>query len=81
MLAKLNTFALQGIDALPVEVEVDASPGLNKIILVGLPEMAVKLPHTKWPKLVASWHELEQLDSPMKRNELTRRIQAVEGVE
>lgn len=42
-----------------------------------LPEMAVKLPHTKWPKLVAIWHELEQLDSPMKRNELTRRIQAV----
>ena len=42
MLAKLNTFALVGIDALPVEVEVDAAPGLPKTILVGLPEMAVK---------------------------------------
>jgi magnesium chelatase family protein len=42
MLAKLNTFALVGIDAVPVEVEVDASPGLPKIVLVGLPEMAVK---------------------------------------
>src|SRR5438309_1214007 len=42
MLAKLNTFALVGIDALPVEVEVDASPGLPKTVLVGLPEMAVK---------------------------------------
>lgn len=42
MLAKLNTFALVGIDALPVEVEVDASAGLPKTVLVGLPEMAVK---------------------------------------
>src|SRR6516225_6917332 len=42
MLAKLNTFALVGIDALPVEVEVDAASGLPKIVLVGLPEMAVK---------------------------------------
>src|SRR5262245_28847991 len=42
MLAKLNTFALVGIDALPVEVEVDAAPGLPKTVLVGLPELAVK---------------------------------------
>ena len=43
MLAKLNTFSLLGIDALPVEVEVDVSPsGLPKQVLVGLPEMAVK---------------------------------------
>ncbi len=43
MLAKLKTFSLLGIDALPVEVEVDVSPaGLPKMILVGLPEAAVK---------------------------------------
>src|SRR5438128_12238428 len=42
MLAKLSTFALTGIDALPVEVEVDASAGLPKTVLVGLPELAVK---------------------------------------
>src|ERR671935_774304 len=42
MLAKLNTFALLGIDAVPVEVEVDASAGLPKTVLVGLPEMAVR---------------------------------------
>src|SRR6266849_5422289 len=42
MLAKLNTFALMGIEAVPVEVEVDAAPGLPKTVLVGLPEMAVK---------------------------------------
>ena len=43
MLAKLKTFSLVGIDALPVEVEVDVSPaGLPKAVLVGLPEAAVK---------------------------------------
>ena len=42
MLAKLNTFALVGIDAAPVEAEVDVSAGLPKTILVGLPETAVK---------------------------------------
>jgi magnesium chelatase family protein len=43
MLAKLQTFSLVGIDALPVEVEVDVSPGaLPKTVLVGLPEAAVK---------------------------------------
>jgi magnesium chelatase family protein len=42
MLAKLNTFALVGIDGVPVEVEVDAAAGLPKTVLVGLPELAVK---------------------------------------
>jgi magnesium chelatase family protein len=42
MLAKLNAFALSGIEALPVEVEVDASAGLPKTVLVGLAETAVK---------------------------------------
>jgi magnesium chelatase family protein len=43
MLAKLQTFSLLGIDAVPVEVEVDVSPGaMPKTILVGLPEAAVR---------------------------------------
>ncbi|TWU26102.1 YifB family Mg chelatase-like AAA ATPase [Bythopirellula polymerisocia] len=43
MLAKLHTLSLLGIDALSVEVEVDVSPAaIPKIILVGLPEAAVK---------------------------------------
>ncbi len=43
MLAKLKTFSLLGIDAVPVEVEVDVSPAaLPKTVLVGLPEAAVK---------------------------------------
>jgi magnesium chelatase family protein len=42
MLAKLNAFALVGIDAVPVEVEVDAAAGITKTVLVGLPELAVR---------------------------------------
>lgn len=43
MLAKLNTLSLLGIEALPVEVEVDVSSSpLPKTMLVGLPEAAVK---------------------------------------
>src|SRR6187402_2904169 len=43
MLAKLQTFSLLGIEAVPVEVEVDVSPGaIPKTILVGLGEAAVK---------------------------------------
>ena len=42
MLAKLTAFALAGIDAVPVEVEVDAAPGVSKTVLVGLPELAVR---------------------------------------
>lgn len=43
MLAKLQTFSLLGIKALPVEVEVDVSgAALPKTVLVGLPEAAVR---------------------------------------
>lgn len=43
MLAKLLTYSLLGIDALPVEAEVDVSPGaMPKTLLVGLPEAAVR---------------------------------------
>lgn len=43
MLAKLQTYSIFGIDARPVEVEVDISPAsMPKTILVGLAEAAVK---------------------------------------
>ncbi len=43
MLAKMQTFSLVGIEAHPVEVEVDVSPAaMPKTILVGLPEAAVR---------------------------------------
>lgn len=43
MLARLKTFTLLGIEAKPVDVEVDISPAaMPKTILVGLPDTAVK---------------------------------------
>ena len=43
MLAQLRTFALLGIDAVPVDVEVDTSPAqMPKTVMVGLPEPTVR---------------------------------------
>ena len=43
MLAKLSSYTLVGIDAAPVEVEVDVSPAsMPKTVLVGLAETAVR---------------------------------------
>ena len=43
MLAKLQTFSLLGIDAVPVDVEVDVSAGaLPATVLVGLPDAAIR---------------------------------------
>src|SRR5215510_945814 len=42
MLAKVCSAALNGIDAYPVEVEVNAGWGDTVIVIVGLPDAAVK---------------------------------------
>jgi len=42
MLAKVCSAALAGIDAYPVEVEVNAGYGDTIIVIVGLPDAAVK---------------------------------------
>ena len=42
MLVKLNTATVVGINAIPVEVEVDVSLGLPGFFLVGLPVLAVR---------------------------------------
>ena len=43
MLARLQTFSLFGIDAVPVEVEVDVSSGaLPTTVVVGLPDAAIR---------------------------------------
>jgi magnesium chelatase family protein len=43
MLARLQTFSLLGIDAVPVDVEVDVSSGaLPATVLVGLPDAAIR---------------------------------------
>jgi magnesium chelatase family protein len=42
VLARVHSGSLIGIDAYPVEVEVDVYPGLRSIAVVGLPDNAVK---------------------------------------
>lgn len=42
MLAQITASALNGIDAYPVEVEVDISPALPGFTIVGLPDAAVR---------------------------------------
>ena len=42
MLARVRTFALEGVDAVPVTVEVDVRRGLPAFAVVGLPDRAVR---------------------------------------
>jgi magnesium chelatase family protein len=42
VLARVVTFALVGVDALPVTVEADIHPGLPSFTIVGLPDAAVQ---------------------------------------
>ena len=42
MVARVATVAFQGIEAVPVDVQVQIAPGLPAFILVGLPDKAVK---------------------------------------
>ena len=42
MLSKVRAAALHGIEAIPVEVEVNVSLGLNRVTKVGLPDTAVR---------------------------------------
>src|SRR5207244_12033490 len=42
MLAKVCSAAVNGIEAYPIEVEVNAGYGDTRIVLVGLPDAAVK---------------------------------------
>ena len=42
MLARISSFGLSGLEAYPVDIETDISPGLPNITVVGLPDNAVK---------------------------------------
>ncbi len=42
VLAQVNSAAVQGIEAFPIEVEVDSNFGQTNIVIVGLPDAAVK---------------------------------------
>src|SRR5690606_38609994 len=49
MLAKINSGAVLGVDAYPVEVEVDLALGLNNVNIVGLPDGAVREARLRLP--------------------------------
>ena len=42
MVTRVATVAFQGIEAVPVDVQVQIAPGMSKFLLVGLPDKAVK---------------------------------------
>ena len=42
MLSKVQAAALRGVEAWPVEVEVHVGPGEEKVVMVGLPDAAVR---------------------------------------
>ncbi len=42
MLARAHAYALLGLEALPIDIEVDAGQGLPAMTVVGLPDQAVK---------------------------------------
>ncbi|MFH1440978.1 MAG: YifB family Mg chelatase-like AAA ATPase [Candidatus Omnitrophota bacterium] len=42
MLAKIHSFGLIGIEAYPIEVEVDVSPGLPSFTLVGMADICIR---------------------------------------
>ena len=42
MLSKVYAAALRGVESLPVEVEVHVGPGEERIVVVGLPDAAVR---------------------------------------
>jgi magnesium chelatase family protein len=42
MLAKVHSAAVLGIDAYPIEIEVNSGWGQPQVIIVGLPDAAVK---------------------------------------
>lgn len=55
MLSKVNSGAVSGIDAYPVEIEVDAGHGEPKAVIVGLPDAAVKESSDRvWSALINS---------------------------
>ncbi|MBP5405205.1 MAG: YifB family Mg chelatase-like AAA ATPase [Clostridia bacterium] len=42
MLAKINSFSLNGLDGYKVDIEIDINAGLPKVEIIGLPDTAIK---------------------------------------
>src|SRR3990172_2407313 len=62
-LAKVSSAAVVGLDAVPIEVEVDISQGLPSFTIVGLPDKAIE----ESKERVRSAIKNSGVDFPMKR--------------
>lgn len=55
MSAKVTSIGLKGLEGYKVTVEVQAVPGLNSIVIVGLPDTSVK---ESKQRITAAFHSL-----------------------
>ena len=60
MLAKVYSYGISGLEAYPVTIEVDVSPGLPTTVIVGLPDNAVKESKERIHELLEMWTDLRQ---------------------
>ncbi|MBN2081451.1 YifB family Mg chelatase-like AAA ATPase [bacterium] len=63
MLARIRAVSIVGLDAFEVEVETDIRPGLAKVIIVGLPDAALKESEARIESAVKN----SDLEWPMQR--------------
>ena len=64
MLAKVSSCAVIGLDATPVQAEVDTEPGLFGLTMVGLPEAAVQESRERVRDAIANLGFFSQTDLP-----------------
>lgn len=63
MFASVHSGAIFGVDAIPVEVEVDIGPGLQAFHVVGLPDGAVREARVRVKAAIQN----SELEWPMRR--------------
>ena len=65
MVTRVATVAFQGIEAVPVDVQVQIAPGLPKFLLVGLPGLILLRLAGEWLYRLQNWNDLpEEIGDP-----------------
>jgi hypothetical protein len=64
MLSQINSSAVSGIDAYAVEIEVNAGHGEPKVVVVGLPDAAVKESSDPSGRLLLTLASVRQWGTP-----------------
>lgn len=52
MVSHIKTIAFQGVDALPIDVQVHLAPGQNAFTVVGLPDKSVAESRERVPRRI-----------------------------